>query len=420
MKKLAFVVILFALLIALSAAQAQSVYASRTGINLATGYSERGSGYFSYSNGEILGNFPRHDPQVQSLYFPLGTTLTQADSFFAKFKFKTPTTMDGTSHGAGDYAFAQFGFFDSTKAVSIQNSLVFAIAPWTGGTGGLFCSNVYYDCYWSYPPVLVSPSTTYFVTLSYNSANGQFIVSVYDSSEQLLGSGSQTVAGTFSVDAVGVTGFSEGGVTGPLAWVANFEITAIKANSGTTEDGHIINPQSGVKFTLADNTDVTLNPQTGSKTVYIKKADGTITGQATVDFDQGTLDDINAPALTVDSSIVLGKALLGHTDSFSGSFTTVKLLAPKLSDPTYVCYHCALSGIPNPTLADVSEACTGVTHPACTTTNIAGQDYWVMDNSGGGSGPGGTAAPEFSDFAWVLAAVLGAGGFVLIRRKING
>jgi hypothetical protein len=35
-------------------------------------------------------------------------------------------------------------------------------------------------------------------------------------------------------------------------------------------------------------------------------------------------------------------------------------------------------------------------------------------------GPGTPSYPEFSDFAWVLAVVLGAGGFVLMRRMRNG
>jgi hypothetical protein len=35
----------------------------------------------------------------------------------------------------------------------------------------------------------------------------------------------------------------------------------------------------------------------------------------------------------------------------------------------------------------------------------------------GDEGPTGSSVPEFSDIAWVLAAVLGAGGFYLIRRK---
>jgi len=176
--------------------------------------------------------------------------------------------------------------------------------------------------------------------------------------------------------------------------------------------------QAQIQFELQDETDVTTEGQTGVKDVFVKNSNGDVIGKFTVDF-VSIIQNINAPALQIDSSIVLGKAFMHHSDAYPLTITSPQILVPKLADPSYVCYHCPLLGIPNPTFDDISQACTGITYPSCSTTNIAGQDYWVMDNQGGGSGPGGSGVPEFSDIAYILAAVLGAGGFFLVRRKRN-
>jgi len=67
-----------------------------------------------------------------------------------------------------------------------------------------------------------------------------------------------------------------------------------------------------------------------------------------------------------------------------------------------------------PTLPAFKETINGVTYVKCDKDDPANSYQGFY--GGAGSGTDATSVPEFSDIAWVLAAVLGAGSFVLMRR----
>ena len=98
-------------------------------------------------------------------------------------------------------------------------------------------------------------------------------------------------------------------------------------------------------------------------------------------------------------------------------------------DATFVPSTCVYSGTG---VSDIVAAwsaakagCSGVTTQSTIDTQINTDLGWTGEwfvytgasGSGGGANPPPSGVPEFSDIAYVLAAILGAGGFFAIRRK---
>lgn len=168
--------------------------------------------------------------------------------------------------------------------------------------------------------------------------------------------------------------------------------------------------QSNIVFQLSDETDVTTVGQTGRHDVYVKDDNGDFVGILDVDFDLA-VSDITVEDLTVETDAIAGKALMHHLPFTDAAIQGGYILVPWLG-AGYEGYHC-----PNAeALEDVTPSCSSKTTGYTDLVNIGGTDYIKMPNQGGGN-EGGGAVPEFSDFGWILAAVLGTGGFILIRRR---
>lgn len=188
--------------------------------------------------------------------------------------------------------------------------------------------------------------------------------------------------------------------------------------SGDTCQGSLIDEQSGLSFKLSDGTNCTNHLFTTEQDVYIWKDDvSKPVGIITEDFSQVT-GDISWPAITVLSSSVSGKALFNPGVSSFGSDVSAKyILIPKTTGSPYLCDSSSLE-----TLDDVTTSCEGYdSNPSYAEVSISSFDYYKIEttNSGGGNGGSGGSVPEFSDLGWILACVLGAGGFFIASRKLR-
>ena len=420
MKKLLLVGILFAVLIALSCAYAASLYTLRSGTNLNTSYYEKGAedNYFDYSSSKVISKFHRDASDWNAWYYPLGFNLTESDSFWGRIDFKTPINFTTVrTCGVGTYTpFALFGFFDSNQANMDVNSLLayFQIDDFQADSGVLTMTSD------STPSVndtnIYTPaaSTSYYWILYYDSSSRDFTGKLYWANDTLIRTFTVHVTSgkTFSVDMFAISGYKTG--DGNCGYFMNdWEITYFKANNGTSEHNAVViqNQDSDYTMNLSDGTDVRTAEQTGTKTVYVwNTTAGKPVGVMDIDFDSA-LSDPRIPNITSATDAVVGIALFHNITAYPSEVTNWWLLVPKtIGGP----YHCPLAA----TLSDVNISCTNVNlAPSYTEVSVGGNTYYKISNQGGGNG--GSGVPEFSDFAWILAAGLGIGSFVLVRMRKN-
>jgi hypothetical protein len=173
---------------------------------------------------------------------------------------------------------------------------------------------------------------------------------------------------------------------------------------------HTINTVSGLNFNLSNGTDVTTTGQTTTQNVTVRNASvSKPIGIIEINFSAASAN-ITLPTIVSATDNITGKAIFHNTSgAYPAEVVDRYLLVPWLG-PGFVGYHCPNAA----SLADVTPACSGKTSGYTTIVNIDGVDYIKMPNQGGGNEGG---VPEFSDLGWILAAALGMGGMLMIRKR---
>ncbi|MDD5181698.1 MAG: hypothetical protein PHC66_00835 [Candidatus Nanoarchaeia archaeon] len=443
MKKL-ILAILFAALITLGAANAQSVYVSKYNDAIGTDYSviPASGNHFTLPSGG--GNsylstrfYGAEWTDWENYWFSTGQTFTQASDFYGEFRIKTPADFQAGTGGA----IASFGFTNgasSTPAQYYELKNVFSvyIPAWNQPHPNATMQIMFYDSNGNSGPDVsgggvtdaIKANTDYIIKMSYTASTKDFKVDVYDLADGSLADTATINIGTkvFSVTSIGV--FS-GDYMGSLdqfnlPWL----IYGVKANEGTTEEGQSIIAQDGdITFEWSsDQSDATQTSKTSLQSVDVKDAQSEYSAVLDLDLSAASLD-IALPSLTTDFDGTQFKTFLHPATPWAiwnalppnaGVWQDDWIYVPINTGAGYTLagvYRC-----PDATqISDISEACGGYEIPSeKTETQMNGVLVGKIPNQGGGSGGegGGSSVPEFSDIAYVLAAVLGAGGFILVRK----
>jgi len=267
------------------------------------------------------------------------------------------------------------------------------------------------------------PNTTY-GTLSENTNFNPFIIGLDTNGDLkwnvMLGSGNDTyndAAGLFEYqNKIYLAGYAD-----PMSIFGGGPDTTIGATGGydcfvggLTEVGYWkIDSQSGYTFTLPNGTDVSSTGQASAVTIFVNNTTSGLVGELDINFS-AAMDDITLPNIASASDVPGGKALMHNLEAYPSAVTGKWILVPKLEDSLGP-YHCPNAEV----LADITTSCDSVDlEPSFTEVSIDGQDYYKMENQGGGNQDGGgETVPEFSDYAMFAILVVIAGGFFAMRRK---
>jgi len=198
----------------------------------AKGYRKDGAGNKSYYN------------------FPLGVTVDETMSFFARFKLKTqPTNMNGTN---SSLLFCCFNL--STDNYTTVNNISFYISgKYPTGVGGRVAAWIAYSSGTTLASVGtydLSVATNYIIDLSFDATTHILTVIVRAPDESVLATLFTVSIGanTFDADSIGLCSYTPVGGTASGSFYEHLEFTEIHANSGTTYEAPVIGGSPGKRM----------------------------------------------------------------------------------------------------------------------------------------------------------------------------
>ena len=210
-----------------------TIWVNKTGADMNVGVTEKGDpgNGFSFNTDHVEATWVSDDTWRAWLY-ALGVTLTEADSFFVRINFTTPSTFANT--GGPQY---QYGMADISQTTHWINSTMGHYNHDSGtrqnlllweddGTFHNHGGQVY----------AFATSTDYYITLVYDSVANTVTYKVYTAIDDTVRATLflSTVGWAWDFDSVGLSNFKDNAHNGSFTEATL--VTLIKANSGTTEE----------------------------------------------------------------------------------------------------------------------------------------------------------------------------------------
>lgn len=217
-----------------------TIYVDKSGVDLNTDVTEKGDedNSFTYNASGTISGLPCVDSKWHreimwnAWLYTLGVILTQADSFFLRFNFTTPVNYNRT----GVNPFVNFGIFDNARVTDGHDSVIAQIDEVFDDTWGIvYEEDATFHGDWNAAFGKPTLSTAYYYTVIHDAATDTLTFKLYLSAGDAL-QDTRTLVTTgwlWSCDMVGISATynATGGV-----YDNPWEVTHIKANSGTTEE----------------------------------------------------------------------------------------------------------------------------------------------------------------------------------------
>lgn len=219
-----------------------TIYTDKSAAGLNVDKLEKGTedNYFNFDTDHVDGRFQRDDgggAKWNAWYYLLGSTLTDNDDFFARFRFTTPATW-GTS-GNISQCNALFGFINSAETDTDGNWLACRIDsndPATGHGANILATDA--TAYGGVNVYALATSTEYEVEIVYNSTTRTLTSTLIlnGATVDTYVTGAMVAGKTFSVNSVGLFSLSPSGGASGVIFDGTFEIELIWANSGLVQE----------------------------------------------------------------------------------------------------------------------------------------------------------------------------------------